>query len=172
MEIIQLEDTKIAVINEVKFKNKQKIPWNDVEEYLKQFIGDSYIVEKTKEEILIGRDLPDEYHASRYTQTLKGGIAKAKANAATVLQEMLLIADHCRFCDNFDVKHEKTAYHGWLRYDTYFALPVVDDKERYQYHNIFRGTLVVRLDQNGKKYLYDLINIKKEASKPLGQCVR
>lgn len=172
MGIVRLEDVNIAVIDEIKFKNKQKIPWNEVEKYLKQFIGNCYIIDKTKDKIWIGNDFPDEYHASRYTQILKGGIAKAKANAATALRDMLLIADRSRFCENFDTKHKKTAYNGWLRYDTHFAVPVADDREIYQYHNIFLGTLVVRLDQDGKKYLYDLINIKKEASKPLGQCVR
>ena len=37
--------------------------------------------------------------------------------------------------------------------------------ERY---NIFRVIMVVRHDQNGKKYLYDIMNIKKETSSFFG----
>ena len=37
--------------------------------------------------------------------------------------------------------------------------------ERY---NVFHASLVVRHNENGKMYLYDIIDIKKETSNPLG----
>ena len=42
--------------------------------------------------IYIGSDLPDEYTHSNYTRILKGANAKAKANAAQGLPELLKIA--------------------------------------------------------------------------------
>lgn len=32
---------KIVVIHEIRFKGKRKIDWNNVEQYLKQYIGKS-----------------------------------------------------------------------------------------------------------------------------------
>lgn len=37
------------------------------------------------------------------------------------------------------------------------------EMERY---NIFHVYMIIRYDLNGKKYLYDVINIKKETSNP------
>lgn len=40
------------------------------------------VVSDTDDEIYIGNDLPDEYTGSKYTYTLKGTNAKAKANVS------------------------------------------------------------------------------------------
>lgn len=37
--------------------------------------------------------------------------------------------------------------------------------ERY---NIFHASLLIRHDEDGKMYLYDIIDIKKETGNPLG----
>ena len=45
---------------------------------------------------------------------------------------------------------------------------VYDDKTgRVVRYNIFSARLLVRHDEDGKKYLYDLLAIKKETSSPL-----
>lgn len=66
-------------------------------------------------------------------------------------------------------KHIKDARYGWYRYDSRFALPVFDDKGNIQRYNIFSIVLVVRHAVDGKMYLYDMINIKKEAGTPFKQ---
>lgn len=60
-------------------------------------------------------------------------------------------------------KHSKDASQGQYRYDTSFALTVEGSDEKVERKNIYRATLVVR--KTGM-FLYDMINIKKEASKP------
>ena len=65
-----------------------------------------------------------------------------------------------------DEKHKKDAEKGWYRSDTYFAMPVQGSEEKEKRVNIFKATLVVRISLKGL-FLYDVINIKKEASKPL-----
>lgn len=95
-----------------------------------------------------------------------GRLAKSKANAAQVIGEMIEIADNKRWIENKDDKHKKNASRGWYRYDTRFAIPVKESGNGGQHQNIFRGTLIVRGTDHGL-YLYDMINIKKEASTPL-----
>lgn len=72
------------------------------------------------------------------------------------------------FSENTKKKHERDAKLGWYRYDVRFALPVYDDKsgELVRY-NIFSARMLVRHAEDGKKYLYDLLAIKKETSSPL-----
>ena len=94
-------------------------------------------------------------------------MAKAKANATQGLPELLEIASKKRFKENLKEKHESDAKFGWYRYDTKFALPVYNENQELERFNIFQAALVIRHAQDGKMYLYDLVNIKKETGKPL-----
>lgn len=51
----------------------------EVRAYLKEYVGDFYMVASTGDVIYIGADLPNEYSGSKYTHSLKGTNAKAKA---------------------------------------------------------------------------------------------
>lgn len=128
----------IVVINNILFRGKRFVNWDDVESYLKKHIGESYVIADTKDIIYFESDLPDEYAHSEYTSSLKGANAKAKANAAQGLGQMLEIAINGSFTSNIKKKHIIDAANGWYRYESRFALPV-----------------------------YGVINIKKETSTPL-----
>ncbi|RKM56675.1 hypothetical protein D6853_06005 [Butyrivibrio sp. X503] len=125
------EGNKIVVINDIIFKGRRSIQWEDVEKYLKQYVGDIFSIAEDNEMIYIGSELPNEYAGSIYTKKLKGADAK----------------------------------NGWYRYDTRFALPVYGDDESVERYNIFRGRLLIRHASSGKKYLYDVLEIKKETGK-------
>ena len=155
---------KYVDVDQIKFKNKQNIPWNDVEKYLKHYIGNKYIVKKYNDEVYIPSNFPDEYTESKYTKKLRGALAKAKANASQVIGEMIKEADNRRWVENKNDKHNDEAEGGWYRYDVGFTIPIEFDGEKRK--NIYIGTAVVRIHR-GKLYLYDIINIKKEASTPL-----
>ena len=115
--------------------------------------------------IYIGSELPSEYAGSVYTKKLKGADAKAKANAAQAIPEMIEIATNGVFEVNRKAKHGRDAKNGWYRYDTRFALPVYGDDGNIERYNIFRGRLLIRHASSGKKYLYDILEIKKETGK-------
>ena len=84
-----LKGNKIVFIHDIRFKGRQAIDWDDVERYLKQYVGESHIIESTKDMVYIGVDLPEEYAHSNYTDTLKGANAKAKANATQGLKNII-----------------------------------------------------------------------------------
>ena len=160
---------QIVVVNDIRFKGKRNINWNEVEQYLKQYVGELIEIAESKEIIYIGSDLPDEYSGSNYTARLKGALAKAKANAAQGLPEMIEIAQKGRFQKNLKKKHNKNAKYGWYRYDSRFAIPIFDENNDILRYNMFHAELVIRHSEDGKLYLYDVINIKKETSTPLEQ---
>ncbi|MCM1427486.1 MAG: hypothetical protein NC118_12860 [Eubacterium sp.] len=128
----------ISEIEKIIFTNKQNIPWSDVEQYLKRYIGQVFVVKMYQDKIHIAGDFPNEFSESKYTKRLRGALAKVKANAAQ----------------------------GWYRYDTYFRMPVKGSEETEERFNECRATLIVRKTSN-KLYLYDVLDIKKEASTPL-----
>ena len=44
-----LKGNKIVFIHDIRFKGRQAIDWDDVERYLKQYVGESHIIESTKD---------------------------------------------------------------------------------------------------------------------------
>ena len=166
VSIIQdVDGNNIVVINDIIFKGKRSVNWSDVEKYLRQYVGDFYQIAESKDIVYIGTDLPDEYTGSNYTKHLKGAIAKAKANAAQAIPEMIEIATSGTYEDNRKNKHSRQARNGWYRYDTRFALPVYNGNGDIERYNIFCARLLIRHASSGKLYLYDVLEIKKETSK-------
>lgn len=158
---------KVVVLPDVIFNNKQHINWNEVEDYLKRYIGKTVDILKTKDKIRIGNKFPDEYAGSKYTRALKGVRAKAKANAVQGIVKMVQIADNRCFSENKKQKHQRNAGRGWYYYITRFALPVYDNQRKLEGYRVFSARIVVNRATNGNMYLYDLIDIKKEAGNPL-----
>ena len=159
-----LDGNKIVVIHDIRFKGRQAIDWNDVEKYLKQYVGQAYLIESTKDMVYIGVDLPEEYAHSNYTNILKGANAKAKANATQGISEMIMIADEREYEANRKDKHSKDAKYGWYSYVTRFALPVYEANGDIERYNVFCAILLVRHAEDKKLYLYDIMKIKKETS--------
>ena len=112
--------------------------------------------------VYIGKDLPGEYKGSEYTHGLNRSTRQVKMQAATNLDEMLLLAENGEWRDNVKDKHKQDAKNGWYRYSTRFALPVLDIKKAVDHYTVYSGTLLIRNDADGKSYLYDLLDIKKE----------
>ena len=93
VSVIQdVDGNNIVIINDIRFKGKRSIDWKEVREYLKEYVGEFYTIAATGDVVYIGSDLPKEYSGSNYTNSLKGTNAKAKANAATGIPEMIEIA--------------------------------------------------------------------------------
>ena len=81
--------------------------------HLKKYVGDFYKVASTGDVIYIGDDLPSEYSGSKYTHSIKGTNAKAKANAVQGIPEMIEIAVGKHFRENKESKHWRNAMYGW-----------------------------------------------------------
>ena len=70
--------SKVVVLPDIIFSNKQNIDWNEVEKYLERFVGELVEIAETGDIIYLGKDFPDEYAGSKYTRKKKGGRAKTK----------------------------------------------------------------------------------------------
>ncbi len=162
------DGNSIVMINDIRFKGKRAVNWEDVKTYLEEYVGDVYTIAKNSDVIYIGTDLPDEYTGSEYTKSLRGANAKAKANASQGIPELLRIASGKSFRVNKANKHRRDAKYGWYRYESRFALPVYGDNEEIERYNVFHASMLIRHAVDGKMYLYDIIDIKKETSNPIG----
>ena len=50
---------KLVLINDIRFKGKRQINWNDVKQYLEGYVGDYYEIVENAERIFIGNELPE-----------------------------------------------------------------------------------------------------------------
>lgn len=112
--------------------------------------------------VYVGKDLPGEYRSSEYSKNLRKSILEVKMQAATNLDEMVLLAENGEWRNNVKPKHAEDAKNGWYRYDTQFAVPILNAKKDIDHYTVYGGTLLIRNDADGKSYLYDLIDIEKK----------
>ena len=106
----------------------------------------------------------NEFKGSDYTKKIRGSNARAKANAAQGIKEMIEYASNKQTSVNKKSKHQKNAKGGWFYYSIKFAFPIYENERVTNQYNIYSGCLVVNCAKNNKLYLYDLVDIKKEAS--------
>ena len=160
--IVNEKGQKVVRIDTIIFSSKRRIDWAGVEDYLKRYVGEEYVIDETDDVIYIGPDFPDEYAHSKDSIKSLGTIGKAKANISQAIPELIQTATNATFSMNLEQKHSKDAKYGWYYCIIRFVLPITDDKKNVIGQNYFRGRMVIRCDQSGKKYLYDIVDIKKE----------
>ena len=165
--ITDSEGNKIVLINDIRFRGKKREEWNEIEEYLKEYVGKCYEIAESAEKVYVGKDFPDEFAHGKDKTILKGPNAKAKANASQVVGKLIEIATNKSISEDYDSKHKNKAKFGWYRYDTRVGLPVYNDLGKLERYNIFKMRMLVRHDIDGKMYLYDFLRTKKETSSPL-----
>ncbi len=159
---VRNDGVKVVEITTIQFNGKRKIDWNGVESYLRKYVGESYTIDDTDEVIFIGTDFPDEYSHSNYNKRALGTIGKAKANASQAIPELVKIATNITFRTNNEEKHNKNAKYGWYRCTVHFTIPITNEDRIIIGKNKYQGRMIIRCDSDGKKYLYDIIDIKKE----------
>ena len=163
--VIDADGKSLVLINDIRFKGKRIMDWSEVKNYLEGYVGDCYEIVETAERVYIGSKLPEEYTESESRKALMGASAKAKANAATAIPELIKIASNPQYEINKKMKHKDDAKNGWYRYDVRFGIPIYNESELIRY-NIFSARLLINHAKNGNKYLYDILAIKKETSRP------
>ena len=170
IEIYEAKDgEKVVILDDVRFKGKTREEWDEIEELLKQYVGQHQEILETCDVIYIGKDFPDEFIHGIDKIKLRGPNLKAKANASLAVKKLIGISTNKSFSIDYDNKHGKAAENGWYRYDTRLAIPVYDNYGKILRHNIYKLRMLVRHDADGKMYLYDFIHTKKEkeTSSPL-----
>lgn len=160
-------NNKVVIVDTIVVKGRQNVDWKMVETYLDRYKGTHYVIVSKEVAVWIDGRFADEYAGSRDTHRLKGTAAKAKANAISVIPQLIGIADNERFQENKDEKHRTDAKYGWYRYTSRFRLPVFNEVGDIERYNQFRMEMIVRHAADGKRYLYDFVNIKKETGNPL-----
>ena len=138
-----------------------------VADYIANHIGDSAFSPTIGRDVFIGKDLPGEYTQSKYTKSLLKNnrkLLKIKNLASQNLGEMIEIGNISGWEENKEDKHEFDAKYGWHHLHSSFVIPIFDIKNNITDFQKYNAEMVIRCDEDGKLYLYDIINIEKSAS--------
>ena len=162
----QVNGKNIVWIENSGLSSKQLTSHTAVAEYIAQHIGEVYTIIESGQKVFIGKDLPGEYTHSKYTDSLRKRnptLLKAKNRAANDFGLLIETATNRRW---EKTKHEqsKDAKYGMYRYDSAFAFPVKDGSGKITNVRAYDAELLIRNASDGKKYLYDIVNIKENTA--------
>lgn len=154
----QTSNGQTYVMVENAMTNAQLKDHQAIADYIAEHIGEVYTIIESGQRVYIGKDLPNEYTHSKYTQRIANSAKqRAKNRAVSNLGEMVEIATNRRW-EKTRHPNNKDAAYGMYRYDTTFAFPVKGESGVYRAYD---AELLIRNASDGRKYLYDIVSIKE-----------
>lgn len=142
-ENIFVNISKIKMIKEVKF-------------LLKQLIGKYFVIKESGQKVYIGKDFPGEFVYSKYTLTLNYRQKIVKFKVIDNFDNLIEHASNKEYSNDHREKHKVDAKYGFYKYKIIFSI-VYGGIE-----TIYEGILLIRNDADGKKYMYDILDIKEK----------
>lgn len=157
---------QIVWIENSSLTNKELNNHKAVAEFIARHIGEVYTIIESGQKVYIGKDLPGEYTQSKYTSYLRStdrAAFRAKRKVVDGLGELIETATNRRW-ERTRHTQSKDAKYGMYRYDSTFAFPVKDGGGAVQWVRAYDAELLIRNASDGKKYLYDIVNIKENTA--------
>lgn len=161
----EVNGKKIAWIENNPLSLKDLTNYKKVAAYIANHIGEAYTILESGSKVYIGENLPSEYTQSEYTKRILKNvppILKAKNKAIGSFGEMIEIATN-RLWEKTKHAANKDAKYGVYRYSTAFAFPVNQNGKVVNVKS-FDAELIILNSSDGKKYLYDIVNIKENTA--------
>lgn len=149
---------RVKITDNIFENNNNKSITKTIKDYLTEHIGEYAEIIESRQRVYLGEDLPGEYAFSKSTRGLTLAQKMAKGRATTGLKEIINNATNRKYSNYKKTKHITDAKYGFYKYDTKFSFELNGKEQTYS------GTVLIRNDANGKKYLYDILDIKKIGS--------
>ena len=156
-QIVWIENNPLSLKDLANYKK--------VAAYIAEHVGEAYTIIESGYKVYIGESLPNEYTQSKYTMALLKKNKKtltAKNKAVGSFGEMIEIATNRRW-EKARHNTNKDAKYGVYRYSTAFAFPIRQNGKVVNVKS-FDAELVILNSSDGKKYLYDIVNIKENTA--------
>lgn len=164
--IRRVDGKNVVWIENSSLTNKELNNHKAVADFIAQHIGEVYTIIESGQKVYIGPDLPGEYTQSKYTTYLRNtdrASARAKNKAVGGLGELIETATN-RQWERTRHMQSKDAEYGMYRYDGTFAFPVKGSGGTVQRVRAYDAELLIRNASDGKKYLYDIVNVKENTA--------
>lgn len=147
---------RVKINDNIFEKSDEKSISKTIHQYIKNHVGEIYTIIESGQKVYLGKDLPNEFAYSKSSKSLSTANKMAKGRTSSNFKEIIENANNRNWEKNKKSKHNKDAKYGFYRYDTTFSFDY-KGKEK-----IYNGTILIRNDANGKKYLYDILKIQPQ----------
>ncbi len=117
--------------------------------------GEVYKITETNNSVIIDKKTSREYSFSKYSQSLNINTKKLKGILSKYFKEIISNFFNRKFVNYKKAKHVKDAKYGFYRYKIVFSI-----KDEVK-ENIYEAVVLIRNSEDKKKYLYDILDIKK-----------
>lgn len=164
----EVNGKKITWIENSPLTNKELKDYKKIAAYIAEHIGEAYTIIESGNKVYIGESLPGEYTQSKYTTALlkdRPTVLRAKNKAIGNFGEIIEIATNRRW-ERTKHTDNKDAKYGVYRYNSAFAFPVKQN-DKITGVRAYDVELVILNASDGKKYLYDIVNIKENTADEL-----
>ena len=156
----EVDGNKVVWVNDNILANKpaEQSAKAYIKDYLISHIDEVYTIIESGSKVYPAKQLPKEYIYSKYARSVERLDRKlfgAKLKMVPGIGEMIEIATNRRW-EKAKHQHNKDAKYGVYRYDTRVAFPTGKGADAYT------AELVILNASDGKKYLYDIVNIKTD----------
>ena len=156
----EVDNKQVVWIDENILENKpaEMSDKKFIKNYLIEHIDDVYTIIESGSKVYPYKRLPTEYLYSKDAQKLERfdrSKFKTKLQMVSGIGEMIEIATNRRW-EKVRHSHNKNSRYGVYRYDTQVAFNNKGTPQAYT------TELVILNADNGKKYLYDVVNIQKD----------
>lgn len=146
---VRIEENIFVNVSKTRMVKEVKI-------LLKELIGKFFVIKESGQKVYIGKDFPGEFVYSKYTLTLSYRDKIVKFKVIDNFDNLIENASDKKWTKNYKNKHRDDGKYGFYKYKIVFSL-VYEGVEK-----IYDGVLLIRNDANGKKYLYDILDIKEK----------
>lgn len=139
-----------------KFTKEKIYNLNKITKFsLKEHKDNVYKIIETNDNIVVDKKGIKEYIFSEYSKNLKYNKKVIKSILSKYIDKVIAYSNNKQYDKNRKNKHNKDAKYGFYKYNIIFSI-INNQKE-----DIYSATLLVRNSEDEKKYLYDILNIKK-----------
>ena len=140
-----------------------KIDWEIIRQQLLRILKKTVIIKENNMLVKFDKRFIKEYTASLYTQRSNKKIKSIKANIAIKIIDLIENSGHIVREENLKSKHKRDAYFGWEKYKCRFKYESKNELGIVMIE-YFSCCVVIRCPNINEKYIYDIVDIKKETN--------
>lgn len=140
-----------------------RVDWSAARMKLLKLVKNVITIKENNAKVKFDRKFIKEFTASKYTQSANKKIKNIKANLVDNITELVENAGHIFIEINNKDKHRIDSGYRWEKYKCLFRFNSLDELGN-NVSIIYSCCIVIRCPNFKEKYIYDIVDIKKETN--------
>lgn len=140
-----------------------KVDWTEVRDKLLKLVKIVVTIKENNAKVKFDKKFIKEFSASKYTQSANRKVKNIKANLVDNIVELVENSGHISIEVNNKNKHKTDSGYRWEKYKCLFRFNSLDERGN-NISILYSCCIVIRCPNFNEKYIYDIVDIKKETN--------